>query len=63
VATVGQWVQNRQIPTLKSPSFKTPTSRAVRVSNANSARLNKFIVGLIGWIVIAAIGLVAWRSI
>jgi len=63
VATVGQWAQNHQIPTLKSPSFKTPTSRAVTVRNANSARLNKFIVGLIGWIVIATIGLVAWRSI
>jgi hypothetical protein len=63
VATIRQWVQNRQIPSQKSPSFKTPTSRAVTVRNANSARLNKFVAGLIGWIVICGIGLVAWRSL
>lgn len=62
VATVRQWVQNRQIPSQKSPIFKT-TSRAVTVRNANSARLNKFVVGVVGWIVIAGIGLVAWRSL
>jgi hypothetical protein len=60
--TVRQWLQNRQIPSQKSPIFQT-TSRAVTVRNANFARLNKFVVGLIGWVIIAGIGLVAWRSL
>jgi len=31
--------------------------------NASYARLNKFVVGVIGWVVIAGIGLRAWRSL
>lgn len=60
--TVRQWLQNRQIPSQKSPIFET-TSRAVTVRRANYARLNKFVAGLIGWVIIAGIGLVAWRSL
>ncbi len=60
--TVRQWVQNRQIPSQKSSIFQT-TSRAVTVRKANYARLNKFVAALIGWVVIAGISLVAWRSL
>jgi hypothetical protein len=63
--TVKTWLQNRQIPEisiLKNPSIKV-TSRAVTVRNANYARLNKILAGLIGWIVIMGIGLVVWRSL
>ncbi|AFY72436.1 hypothetical protein Syn7502_00269 [Synechococcus sp. PCC 7502] len=60
--TVRTWIQNRQIPTQTVINIST-TSRAKTVRNANLARLNKFIVGLISWIVIVVIGLVAWRSL
>jgi len=62
LANVRPWVQNRQIPSQKLIN-PTITSRAVTVRNANNARINKFVVTIFSWIVIGAIGLVAWRSL
>jgi len=62
LSAVRKWSQNRKIPSQKLVN-PTITSRAVTVQNANYARLNKFVVTIVGWILIGAIGLVAWRSL